>query len=86
MSHEIKNIAAVELSEDELDNVAGGFGGIVIGGGQNLDLFTNSSFQQKNLAVGQQTIAGPGGAGTTTLVNAQEIFSNAGQGLFVGNA
>ncbi|MBD2337153.1 hypothetical protein H6G64_14990 [Calothrix sp. FACHB-156] len=86
MSHEIKNIAAIELSEDELDNVAGGFGGIVIGGGQNLDLFTNSSFQQKNLAVGQQTIAGPGGAGTTTLVNAQEIFSNAGQGLFVGNA
>ncbi|QIR39726.1 hypothetical protein HCG51_25460 [Tolypothrix sp. PCC 7910] len=85
MSHEIKKIAAIELSEDELDNVAGGFGGIAIGGGQNLDLFTNSSFQQKNLAVGQQTIAGPGGAGTTTLVNAQEIFSNAGQGLFVGN-
>ncbi|MBD2167737.1 hypothetical protein H6G04_25440 [Calothrix membranacea FACHB-236] len=85
MSNEIKNISAVELSEDELDNVAGGFGGIAIGGGQNLDLFTNSSFQQKNLAVGQQTIAGPGGAGTTTLVNAQDIFSNAGQGLFVGN-
>ncbi|BAY31083.1 hypothetical protein NIES2107_29370 [Nostoc carneum NIES-2107] len=85
MSHEIKNIAAVELSEDELDNVAGGFGGIVLGGGQSLGLVTGSTFEQKNLAVGQQTIAGPGGAGTTTLVNAQEIFSSAGQGLFVGN-
>ncbi|EKE97704.1 MULTISPECIES: CTB family bacteriocin [unclassified Tolypothrix] len=84
MSNEIKNIAAVELSEDELDNVAGGFDGIVLGGGQNLGLFTNSSFQQKNLAVGQQTVAGPGGAGTTTLVNAQDIISSAGQGLFVG--
>ncbi|BAY31082.1 hypothetical protein NIES2107_29360 [Nostoc carneum NIES-2107] len=84
MSNEIKNIAAVELSEDDLDNVAGGFG-IVLGGGQNVGLLTDSTFQQKNLAVGQQTIAGPGGAGTTTLVNAQEIFSNAGQGLFVGN-
>ncbi|BAY99562.1 hypothetical protein NIES37_35460 [Tolypothrix tenuis PCC 7101] len=84
MSNEIKNIAAVEMSEDELDNVAGGFG-IVLGGGQNLGLFTDSSFQQKNLAVGQQTVAGPGGAGTTTLVNAQDIISSAGQGLFVGN-
>ncbi|BAY30410.1 hypothetical protein NIES2107_22540 [Nostoc carneum NIES-2107] len=85
MSNEIKNIAAIELSEDELDNVAGGFGEIVLGGGQSLSLDTGSTFHQKNLAVGQQTVAGPGGAGTTTLVNAQDIFSSAGQGLFVGN-
>ncbi|OUL25962.1 hypothetical protein BV372_27415 [Nostoc sp. T09] len=85
MSYEIKNIVAVELSEDELDSIAGGFGGISIGYGQNLGLFTNSSFHQSNLAVGQQTVAGPTGAGTTTLVNAQDIFSNAGQGLSVGN-
>ncbi|BAY99245.1 hypothetical protein NIES37_32240 [Tolypothrix tenuis PCC 7101] len=83
MSHKIKNIAAIELSEDELDNVAGGVGEFVLSGGQNLGLFTGASFQQKNLAVGQQTIAGPGGAGTTTLVNAQEIISNSGQGLFI---
>ncbi|MDZ7962699.1 MAG: CTB family bacteriocin, partial [Aulosira sp. DedQUE10] len=62
MSHEIKNIVAVELSEDELDNVAGGFG-IILDGGQSLELNTGSSFHQKNLAVGQQTFAGPGGAG-----------------------
>ncbi|BAY31084.1 hypothetical protein NIES2107_29380 [Nostoc carneum NIES-2107] len=84
MSTEIKNIAAVELSEDELDNVAGGFG-IILGDGQSLSLGTGSTFQQKNLAVGQQTFAGPNGAGTTTLVNAQEIFSDAGQILTVGN-
>ncbi|EKF01641.1 CTB family bacteriocin [Tolypothrix sp. PCC 7601] len=47
MSHEIKNIAAIELSEDELDNVAGGVGEFVLSGGQNLGLFTGASFQQK---------------------------------------
>ncbi|WP_235623056.1 CTB family bacteriocin [Tolypothrix sp. PCC 7601] len=75
----------MELSEDELDNVAGGVGEFVLSGGQNLGLFTGASFQQKNLTVAQQTIAGPGGAGTTTLVNAQEIISNSGQILTVGN-
>ncbi|BAY30412.1 hypothetical protein NIES2107_22560 [Nostoc carneum NIES-2107] len=84
MSNEVKNIAAIELSEDELDNVAGGFG-IVLGDGQSLSLGTGATFHQKNLAVAQQTFAGPGGAGTTTLINAQEIFSNAGQVLTVGN-
>ncbi|BAY89351.1 MULTISPECIES: CTB family bacteriocin [unclassified Tolypothrix] len=84
MSHEIKNIVAVELSEDELDNVAGGFG-IILGDGQSLTLGTGATFQQKNLAVAQQTFAGPNGAGTTTLINAQEIFSDAGQVLTVGN-
>ncbi|MGB3636278.1 MAG: CTB family bacteriocin [Rivularia sp. (in: cyanobacteria)] len=84
MSNEIKNMVAVELSEDELDTVAGGFG-ISIGDGQNLALDTTSSFKQSNLGVAQQTMAGPTGAGTTTQVMAQDIFSNAGQGLGVGN-
>ena len=84
MSNEIKKMVAVELSEAELDTVAGGFS-ISIGEGQNLALDTTSSFQQKNIGVGQQTMAGPGGAGTVTMVNAQDIFSNAGQGLGVGN-
>ena len=84
MSNEIKNTNAIELSETELDSVAGGFS-ISIGEGQNLALDTNSSFQQSNLVVGQQTFAGPTGAGTVTMVNAQDIFSNAGQGLGVGN-
>ncbi|MBD2169479.1 hypothetical protein H6G04_34535 [Calothrix membranacea FACHB-236] len=84
MSNEIKNIAAVELSEDELDNVAGGFG-IILGDGQSLGLNTGSTFQQKSLTVGQQTFAGPHGAGTTTLVNVEEIISHAGQELIIGN-
>jgi hypothetical protein len=84
MSNEIKNTVAVELSEQELDNVAGGFA-INIGDGQNLGLDTNSSFHQSNLAVGQSTFAGAAGAGTVTVVNAQDIFSQAGQGLTVGN-
>ena len=84
MSNEIKNQVAVELSEAELDSVAGGFG-ISIGEGQNLALDTTSSFKQSNIGVGQQTMAGPNGAGTVTMVNAQDIFSNAGQGLGVGN-
>ncbi|MDZ7958837.1 MAG: CTB family bacteriocin [Aulosira sp. DedQUE10] len=76
MSHEIKNIVAVELSEDELDNVAGG---------QFLSLGTFSSFGQKNLTVAQETFSGLGGSYTATLVNAQEVYSQSGQSLTVGN-
>ncbi|OUL24078.1 CTB family bacteriocin [Nostoc sp. 106C] len=85
MSHEIKNIVAVELSEDELDSIVGGFGGIIIGNGQNLALGTFSSFEQKNTTVGQQTFAGSGNSYTATLVNVQEIHSQSGQALIVGN-
>jgi hypothetical protein len=76
MSHEIKNIVAVELSEDELDNVAGG---------QFLSLGTFSSFDQKNLTVAQETFSGLGGSYTATLVNAQEVHSQSGQTLTIGN-
>jgi len=85
MSHEIKNIVAVELSESELDNVAGGFGGILPGNGQTLALGTFSSFDQKNTTVGQQTFSGLGGSYTATLVNVQEVHSQSGQTLIVGN-
>ncbi|BAZ05363.1 CTB family bacteriocin [Calothrix sp. NIES-3974] len=81
MSHEINN-TAVELSVDELETVAGGFG-IIIAPGQGLDLGTNANFQQKDLAVQQQTFAGPGGAGNALVVQAREINSNSGQFLSV---
>jgi hypothetical protein len=84
MSDEIKNSVAVELSETELDSVAGGFA-ISIGDSQNLALNTNSFFQQSNLVVGQSTFSGPNGSGTVTAVNAQDIITNAGQALTVGN-
>jgi hypothetical protein len=75
---------AVELSDLELDLVAGGFG-ISIGDGQNLALDTNSSFSQKVLQVAQSTVSGPGGSATQTAVAASDIFTNAGQFLGVGN-
>ncbi len=75
---------AVELSDSELDNVAGGFA-FSIGEGQSLSLGTNSSFGQKVLQVGQATVSGPGGSGTQTLVNAGSLFTDAGQSFGIGN-
>ncbi|BAZ03664.1 CTB family bacteriocin [Calothrix sp. NIES-3974] len=83
MSDEIKN-SAVELSIDELETVAGGFG-IILAPAQALDLDTDANFQQKDLAVAQQTFAGPGGAGNALVVQAREIKSNSGQSLNLFN-
>ncbi len=83
MSHEINN-TAVELSIDELETVAGGFG-IILAPGQGLDLATNANFNQKDLAVKQETFAGPGGAGNALVVQAREIDSNSGQFLSLFN-
>ncbi len=84
MTNEINNIVAVELSEQELDTVAGGLA-ITLGDGQRFASDASNSFSQKNLVVGQQTFAGPGGSGTASVTNLQEIFSSAGQGIAVGN-
>ena len=77
-------INAVELSDLELDNVAGGLG-ISIGNGQNLSLDTNSSFSQKVFQVGQSTFSGPNGSSTTSLFNVSEIFTDASQSFGLGN-
>ncbi|BDA71069.1 hypothetical protein CAL7716_052350 [Calothrix sp. PCC 7716] len=79
MTNEI-NTNAIELSIDELDTVAGGLA-ISLGdiGGFTSD--AGNSFSQKNLAVGQQTFAGPGGSYTGSVTNLQEIFSKAGQSI-----
>ena len=82
MSDEIKNIDAIELSEDELDNVAGGFG-ISIGEGQNLALSTFSNFSQKSTTIAQETFTGFGGSYTTSFVHMQEITSSSGQSLVI---
>ena len=80
MTSVIKNIVAIELSEDELDTVAGGLT-ISLGDGQGFASDAPNTFSQKNLAVGQQTFAGPHGSGTVSMTNVQEIFSSAGQGI-----
>ncbi len=84
MSYEITNTVAVELSEQELDTVAGGLT-INLGNGQGLSSNALNEFSQKNLVFAQQTTAGPNGSSTTSGVSLQEIFSKATQGLAVGN-
>ncbi|MDF5733827.1 MAG: CTB family bacteriocin [Rhizonema sp. PD38] len=83
MINEINNINAVELSELELDTVAGGLA-ISFGDVQGFASDATNTFSQKNLAVGQQTFAGPNGSGTTSLTNFQAIFSSAGQAIAIG--
>ena len=77
MSHEIKNMP-VELSVNELDNVAGG---VSIGGGDDLQalLASTADFNQKTLVAQQDTVAGPNGSGTSTKFAAQEIDTDAAQ-------
>jgi hypothetical protein len=72
MNNEINN--AIELSLDELDTVAGG-------ATYSSDGFNN--FLQKNLVVGQQTFAGPGGSGTTSVTSLQEVAASAGLGIAI---
>ena len=84
MSNQIDVHTAVELSEQELDTVHGGLS-ISLGDGQGFASDASNTFSQKNLAVGQQTFAGPNGSGTVSLTNLQEIFSSAGQGIAIGN-
>ena len=83
MTGVIKNTVAVELSSDELDTVAGGLS-ISLGDGQGYASDASNKFSQKNLAVGQQTFAGPGGSGTASMANLTDIFSSAGQGIAAG--
>ncbi|MGF1675879.1 MAG: CTB family bacteriocin [Rivularia sp. (in: cyanobacteria)] len=83
MNNEFNNMNAVELSDDELDTVNGGLA-ISFGDIQGFASDASNSFSQKNLAVGQQTFAGPGGSGTASMTSLQEIFSTAGQGIAIG--
>ncbi|OKH51463.1 hypothetical protein NIES2101_17925 [Calothrix sp. HK-06] len=78
MQNEINN--AVELSFDELDTVAGGLA-ISLGDIKGFASDASNSFSQKNLGVGQQTFAGPGGSYTGSVTSLQDIFSNAGQAI-----
>ena len=84
MTSVIKNTVAIELSEDELDTVAGGLS-ISLGDGQGFASDASNTFSQKNLKVGQQTFAGPNGSGTASLANLEDVFSSAAQGIAIGN-
>ncbi len=79
MSNEIKNAAAIELSEQELDIVAGGTSQFPFSG------LSGSSFEQVELFAGEATFAGPGGAGTTASLQLGQITSGSFQGIEFGN-
>ncbi|WP_337692414.1 CTB family bacteriocin [Dulcicalothrix desertica] len=73
---------AVELSNDELDTVAGGLA-ITLGDVGSFASDASNSYSLKQLQVGQQTFAGPTGSGTASVTNLTDIFSNAGQAIAV---
>jgi hypothetical protein len=71
---------AVELSDLELDTVAGGLA-ISFGDVQGFASDASNTFSQKNLVVGQQTFAGPNGSGTASMTGISETISKAFQGI-----
>ena len=81
MTNEIKT-NAIELTETELDAVAGG--AIVIGDVTGFAQDAFNSFFQKDTKVAQRTFAGPDGSGTESATLISEIGSSAGQGIFIG--
>jgi hypothetical protein len=74
---------AIELSEDDLDNVSGGLG-INFGDVNSFAQKSGNFFSQKNLSVGQATFAGPNGSGTISQVDFQQIDSGAFQDIAIG--
>ncbi|MCU0548044.1 MAG: CTB family bacteriocin [Leptolyngbya sp. Prado105] len=73
---------AIELSETELDAVAGG--AITISDVQGYGQTAFNDFFQKNMTVAQQTFAGPGGSFTSSVTNLSETKTSAGQTIVVG--
>lgn len=76
-------ITAVELSDAELDTVAGGLS-VAIGDAKGYESLAGNDFAQKTLQVAQTTFAGPAGSGTASVFNLQEISSGAFQGIKIG--
>ena len=75
MSNEINNnVNAIELSEQELDMVAGGSSFPGFG-------FSCSDFKHFAIAGGDATFAGPQGAGTQSMIQAQGVESSGFKGL-----
>ncbi|BAY61146.1 hypothetical protein NIES22_12070 [Calothrix brevissima NIES-22] len=83
MSNSIKNIGAVELSEQELDNVAGGLA-LSLGDVNAYASQAGNNFFQKELIVAQQTSAGPNGSTTGSITSLKEVASSAGLNIAIG--
>ncbi len=83
MNSQIKNMVAVELSEQELDTVAGGLA-VTLGDVEGYASDAANDFFQKNLTVVQETYAGPMGSYTGSVTNHINTGSSAGQGIVIG--
>ncbi len=76
------NFTAVELSETELDTVAGGLS-VSIGDVNGYAQSSSNDFTQKQMTIAQQTFAGPNGSGTASVFNFNMVGSSAGQSIVV---
>lgn len=65
----------IELSQDELDTVSGGF---------NFQFFAATFFEQTDSLVMQNTQSGPGGSSTSSLIANRSIRTFSIIGLFLG--
>ena len=83
MSNSIKNLSVVELSEQELDEVAGGLA-IVLGDVEGYASQAANDFFQKDLVVAQTTTAGPNGSSTGSITRLKEIATSAGLNIAIG--
>lgn len=83
MSNEINNQVAVELSDSELETIAGGLA-ITLGDINGFTSDASNTYSLKQLQVGQQTFADPGGSGTSSAAVLSQINSSAGQAISVG--
>ncbi|MEM7553435.1 MAG: CTB family bacteriocin [Cyanobacteria bacterium P01_A01_bin.84] len=77
MSEEIKN-TAIELSADELDEVAGGLS-LLPFDSQNAGANSNSNFETSVLQIAQENFSGAGGSGNKFLLNAANVKSSSSQ-------
>lgn len=82
MSELTSNFVAVELSETELDSVAGGLA-VTIGDANGFAQSAANDFFRKTMTIAQQTYAGPNGSGTASVFNLEEIASSAGQSIVI---
>jgi hypothetical protein len=75
------SIELAELSEQELDNVAGG---LSLNGVHKFASSAGNTFSKKTSMIEQGTFAGEHGSGTFSSVGIQDVFSTADQGMLIG--
>jgi hypothetical protein len=77
----VTSIELTELSEHELDNVAGG---LSLNGVHKFASIAGNTFSKKTSMIEQGTFAGERGSGTFSSVGIQDVISTADQGMMIG--